>query len=310
MKVSVIIPLYNTEKYVSECIDSVISQTYEDIEVIVVDDGSTDGSLGVVTSLYGSNEKVKIISQENRGGCAARNVGLQKARGNYIQFLDADDKLDKNKIQSQMDLLKSLQYPTDILVFSGWTILGMPISDMGENQKMVWHDYKNPIDVLVDFILYQCCLPPSVYLTSMDLINKVGGWDESLKRNQDGDFFARIINVATALRFSDMALTYYRSTPNSVSKTISSTVAESWIRSLIKTSEIIINSQHPQAEEAVCKMMSSCLCTLYPYYKKQRAEGEYYLRKVFPDYVVNYPRLNWKERLYLMLQYIKRTSNL
>lgn len=310
MKVSVIIPLYNAEKYIIECINSVINQTYKELEIIVVDDGSTDDSLNIVRSMYGGDERVIIVSQKNRGGCAARNVGLQKARGNYIQFLDADDKLDKNKIQSQMDLLKSLQYPTDILVFSGWTILGMPISDMGENQKMVWHDYKNPIDVLVDFILYQCCLPPSVYLTSMDLINKVGGWDESLKRNQDGDFFARIINVATALRFSDMALTYYRSTPNSVSKTISSTVAESWIRSLIKTSEIIINSQHPQAEEAVCKMMSSCLCTLYPYYKKQRAEGEYYLRKVFPDYVVNYPRLNWKERLYLMLQYIKRTSNL
>lgn len=310
MKVSVIIPVYNAAKYISECVDSAINQTYEDIEVIVVDDGSTDSSLDVVTSLYGNNDRVIIISQENRGGCAARNVGIEKAKGKYIQFLDADDKLDENKIQSQMDLLKSFQYPTDILVFSGWTILGMSIADMGENQKRVWHDYKNPIDILVDFIHYKCCLPPSVYLTSMDLINKVGGWDESLKRNQDGEFFARIINVATALQFSDMALTYYRSTPNSVSKTISSTAAESWILSLIKTAEIIINSQHPQAKEAVCGMISSCLCNLYPYYKKQRAEGEYYLQKVFPDYVVNYPRLNWKERLYLMLQYIKRTSNL
>lgn len=308
--VSVIIPLYNAEKYISECIDSVISQTYEDIEVIVVDDGSTDGSLGVVTSLYGSNERVIIISQENKGGSAARNVGIEKAKGKYIQFLDADDKLDENKIQSQMDLLKSLQYPTDVLVFSGWTILGKPIAEMGGNQKSVWHDYRTPIELLVDFVLYQCCLPPSVYLTSMDLINTVGGWDETLTLNDDGEFFARVLRKAQKLLYSKGSVAYYRSTPNSVSKTLNQTYADSWVRSLIKTSEIITNSQHPLAKEAVCKMMSSCLCNLYPYYKKQRAEGEYYLQKVFPDYVVNYPRLNWKERLYLILQYIKRTSNL
>ena len=310
MKVSVIIPLYNAELYIGECLDSVLKQTYRDIEVIVVDDGSTDKSLDIVKYQYGGDERIIVVSQENRGGAVARNIGLAKAAGEYVQFLDADDVLDENKIQIQMDLLKKMQYPKDVLVFSKWTVLGMPLIEMGKNQTSIWHDYEKPINILVDFSLHQCCLPPSVYLTSMSLIKRIGGWNEKLKRNQDGEFFARIINETTSLRFADKALAYYRSTPNSVSKTLSLVSADSWIRSLIIISDIIINRHHPQSKEAVCKMMSSCLRYLYPYYRRSRKKGEDYLRKVFPDYVVDYPRLNWKERLFFWIQYIQRNPNL
>lgn len=305
MKVSVIIPLYNAEKYIAECIDSVINQTYCDIEIIVVDDGSTDCSLDVVKSFYGSNERVIVLSQENRGGCAARNVGLQKATGEYIQFLDADDKLDEKKIQAQMELLESLQFPKNVLVFSQWTKMGMPVAEMGLNQTSVWHDYENPIDILVDFALNQCCLPPSVYLTPADLIREVGGWNETLKRNQDGEFFARILSKTATLRFSNNAVAYYRSTLNSVSKTISPQSADSWVRSLMTTSDIIVSSQHPQSEEAVCKMLSACLCCLYPYYSEAREKGEKYLKVLFPHYVVRYPKLNWKEWIWYRIQCVR-----
>lgn len=309
MKVSVIIPLYNAENYIKECIDSVINQTYQNIEIIVVDDGSTDASLDMVKSMYGGDERVIIISQENKGGCAARNVGIQRAAGDYVQFLDADDKLDENKIQSQMELLKNLRYPTDILVFSKWSLLESSLTEMPSNQTAIWHDYKDPIDLLVDFALFHCSLPPSAYLISIEMINKVGGWDETLKRNQDGDFFARVIKEATSIRFSDGAMAYYRSTtPNSVSKTLDPLYADSWIRSLITISDIIIKSKHQQAEEAVCNMMSSCMCRLYPYYSTSRKKGEVYLKENFPNYVVCYPKLNWKEKLYYKIQCLKNMN--
>ena len=310
-KVSVVIPLYNKESYICECIESVLKQTYTNIEIIVVDDGSTDGSLAVLKEyVYRNSIEIKIISQKNHGASNARNLGIQNATGEYIQFLDADDKLDENKIQVQMELLRSLQYPKDVLVFSKWTTLGKPLEEMGQNQKSVWHNYENPIYILVDFTLNQCCLPPCVYLIPNNLIKKVGGWDETLTLNDDGEFFARVINQTSTLRFTDKSLAYYRSTPNSVSKTINPKAAYSWVRSLIATSDIIINRKHPQSKEAVCKMLSSCLSCLYPYYRKQRKQGEEYLQKVFPDYVVKYPRLHWKEFFYWGIQYIKKSPNI
>lgn len=240
----------------------------------------------------------------------ARNVGIHRATGEYIQFLDADDKLDLNKIQVQMDLLKKMQYPKDVLVFSAWTKLGVPLSEMGSNQTSVWHDYETPIDILVDFSLYQCCLPPSVYLTSIELIRRAGGWNEQLKRNQDGEFFARIIKKSNSLRFANNALTYYRSTPNSVSKAMNYLSAESWIDSLILTSDIIIQGGHPKTKEAVYKMISSCLYRMYPYYRKQRKKGETYLQNVCPDYHLVYPKLNWKEYLFWGIQLLRKSPNL
>ena len=92
--ISVIIPVYNAEKYLSQCIDSVLSQTYQDCELILIDDGSKDNSLAVCKSY--NDARVKIIHQENQGEAAARNAGLKIAQGEYIAFLDADDWWDKN----------------------------------------------------------------------------------------------------------------------------------------------------------------------------------------------------------------------
>jgi glycosyltransferase involved in cell wall biosynthesis len=102
--VSIIIPCYNSEDFIHESIQSCINQTYRNCEVIVINDGSTDSSLKKITQF---ESQVKIIDQPNRGGCAARNKGLECARGKYIQFLDADDVLEPECVEKKITSLRS-----------------------------------------------------------------------------------------------------------------------------------------------------------------------------------------------------------
>ncbi len=114
-KVSVIVPVYNTEKYLSKCLDSLIYQTLEDIEIICVDDGSSDNSLNILKQYENKDDRVKVISKENGGAGSARNLGLSLAKGEYINFIDSDDWLDLNTleelyIKSKYDNLDVLMY--------------------------------------------------------------------------------------------------------------------------------------------------------------------------------------------------------
>lgn len=91
MKISVIVPVYNAEKYISRCIDSVLKQTYSNWELLLVDDGSKDGSLAILNDYAQKDRRIKVFHQENAGAGAARNVGLDNAIGDYIVFIDSDD---------------------------------------------------------------------------------------------------------------------------------------------------------------------------------------------------------------------------
>lgn len=100
VKFSVIIPVYNSSKYLKECLDSVISQTYKDMEIICINDGSADNSLSVLKEYEEKDNRIKVYSQENKGVGSARNYGMELAKGEYITFLDSDDKLSSNALKS------------------------------------------------------------------------------------------------------------------------------------------------------------------------------------------------------------------
>lgn len=97
--VSIIVPVYNTEKYISECLHSVTQQSYPHIEIIAVDDGSTDNSLSILNEISATDNRLKVFSQRNQGVSAARNLALKKATGEYIMFVDADDWIDVSTIE-------------------------------------------------------------------------------------------------------------------------------------------------------------------------------------------------------------------
>ena len=96
MRVSIIVPVYNGERYFTDCIQSILTQSFTDIEIIVINDGSTDGSLSLIKRYAQNDSRIIVINQKNKGVSAARNAGLSKAKGDYIMFVDADDYLVKN----------------------------------------------------------------------------------------------------------------------------------------------------------------------------------------------------------------------
>ena len=104
--ISIIVPIYNVEPYLSRCIQSIVNQTYQDIEIILIDDGSTDNSLQICNSFQKTNSRIKVISQENQGPVAARKTGLQIATGQYIGFVDSDDYIEPDMYESLLRLIE------------------------------------------------------------------------------------------------------------------------------------------------------------------------------------------------------------
>ena len=174
-KVSVIIPLYNQRRFVGEAIQSALGQSYGNVEVIVVDDGSTDDPARILEQ-YGSS--IKVVSQENKGLAGARNTGIRHSTGEYLQFLDADDILYPNKIEIQLRF--SLEKRADATYCELDRLLhdtreithtsGENISDFFLHLYCAWNRYPAPIHSL---------------LFRKSLFDRVGVFPEDLRSNED-----------------------------------------------------------------------------------------------------------------------------
>lgn len=114
-KISVIIPVYNTEKFVEEAIRSIMNQTLRDIEIIIINDGSTDNSLSVIERLAVEDERINVYSQNNQGVSISRNIGIEKATGKYLYFMDSDDYLESEALESCYT--KSEENQLDLIFF-------------------------------------------------------------------------------------------------------------------------------------------------------------------------------------------------
>ena len=181
-KVSVIIPTYNRRSMLKEAVDSVLAQDFEDFELIVVDDGSTDGTADEIKN-YGG--RVKLFQpKENRGVSASRNSGILQAKGKYIGFLDSDDLWVKGKLKIQVAFLdENPHYPlcyTDEI----WVRKGKRVNPMLKHSKYSgW---------ILEKCLPLCIISPSSAMMRKALFSKVGLFDEALPVCEDYDFWLRI----------------------------------------------------------------------------------------------------------------------
>ena len=106
IKISIIIPVYNAGNYIKKCIDSILSQTYENFEVIVINDGSSDNSWELLNKYYSDNKKIKLFNQENKGVSMTRNFGIDNANGDWITFVDADDWIENNTLERIVNIIE------------------------------------------------------------------------------------------------------------------------------------------------------------------------------------------------------------
>ncbi len=181
-KVSVIIPTYNRLAFLEEAIGSVLSQDYEDYELIVVDDGSTDGTEDMVGRFAG---RMTFIRQDNRGVSCARNRGIDNSTGEHIAFLDSDDMWLQYKLSSQMDFFT--RNPDALICHTEeiWVRNGVRVNPMKKHKK-----YSG---MIFERVLPLCIVSPSSVMIRRDLFfHTIGLFDESLPACEDYDLWLRI----------------------------------------------------------------------------------------------------------------------
>ncbi len=205
--VSVIIPVYNQEKYINECVQSVIQQDYEKLEIIVVDDGSTDATPNILKGFIG---KIKYIRQENQGPSASVNNGIKIAQGSLICWLGSDDLYLAGKIFHQVELL--LREPSISIVYSDYIMID---SDGKEIQK-IQVPYPPP-EQFARSLLLRNFINGSSVMMKRECFDKVGYYDETLKADPDGDMWFRLLKHGYRFGHIPIPLIKYRWHPNNIS---------------------------------------------------------------------------------------------
>jgi len=199
--VSVIIPCYNAVRWVSEAIQSCLNQTHQSLEVIVIDDGSTDRSPEVIKSF---GDKIRWESGSNRGGNHARNRGFALSRGEYIQFLDADDYLMPEKIARQVAFLESSG--ADV-VYGDWQHqYNRPDGAIELGDIVVSGNH----DDILEALLGDWWVAPAAVLVRREAVLRTGGWDESLEAAQDRDYMISLAVTGSRILYQPGCYSVYR----------------------------------------------------------------------------------------------------
>ncbi len=240
--ISVIIPAFNSAKYLARTIDSIKNQTYKNIEIIIVDDCSTDNSFEIAKG-YAAKNIFAFKLQHNSGQCAASNFGVQKSSGNFIKLFDADDLLNKQHLEIQYLAIKD--NPDYIASGQLSRFFNNNVSNALHEPVENWRDL-TPIDWLLinngkGLGMMQC----GMFLFPREILDKSGLWDERLSLINDFEFFPRVLLLASKIRFCENAIVYYRSgMNNSLSNILSNKALTSAHLALTLTTKKILSVEN------------------------------------------------------------------
>ncbi len=220
--VSIVMPAYNAAFTIAESISSVLGQTYENWELIIIDDGSTDGTSSAITPFL-SDKRICLIEQENAGVAAARNRGIKQSAGEFISFLDADDLWIKDKLARQVEMFRSSKDPALGLVYSRYASFSTSLGAAQLRDDDAYYGYLAPEKriMVYDFIA------TSTVMTTSTVINDVGLFDEMLLGTEDWDLWIRILSGHSVALLDDV-LMMYRENPQGLSKNFQKHHAEEW----------------------------------------------------------------------------------
>lgn len=212
-KLSVIVPVYNTAKYLHECLESICSQTFQDIEIICINDGSTDDSLAILKEFQGKDTRIVIVNQKNQGVSAARNAGLEIATGNYIGFVDSDDQIAPDYFQKLITAAK--HNDADVVFTKAFS------ADILEKNKL--YDQQEIIcEFLPEFLrkdLYNSVCT-KIYLNSLIQKHHLR-FILGKKLGEDATFNLNFLEFTTRLYYLDYAGYHYREVFGSATRNVS-----------------------------------------------------------------------------------------
>jgi glycosyltransferase involved in cell wall biosynthesis len=204
--VSILIPAHNAEAWIADTIQSALAQTWPRKEIIVVDDGSKDQTRSVARQF--ASRGVSVVTQTNQGAAAARNRAYADSRGDYIQWLDADDLLAPDKIARQMEALKTCR-GKQTLLSGAWAYFMFRPCKAAWSSTALYCDLSSVEWVLRKMEQNAFMLTPS-WLVSRNLTEAAGPWDTRLSADDDGEYFSRVILASDGVQFVPEARVFYR----------------------------------------------------------------------------------------------------
>ncbi|CAN5384119.1 hypothetical protein BH23BAC3_BH23BAC3_24540 [soil metagenome] len=223
--VSVVVTCYNCEDYITKSINSVLNQTYNNIECIVIDDGSTDKSREVIRSLEEKDSRIRFYSKKNGGAGSARNLGIRKSKGEWFQVLDGDDWLHSDKIKNQINAIKQQEIENEeyTLVYSDWRVMYEEQFKGSFKDKTFKFKPLNKDEILRTIIGrkfgFSTPIPINVNntLLSKNIFNKVQ-YNEEMPNVMDLDFFYRVLKLDCRLIYVPGVSMTYRQHSEGISK--------------------------------------------------------------------------------------------
>jgi glycosyltransferase involved in cell wall biosynthesis len=262
--VSILIPAFNAQKWIAETLRSAIAQTWMDKEIIVVDDGSTDRTLAIARRF--EPEGVRAVNQNNQGAAAARNTAYSLSRGEYIQWLDADDVLAPDKICKQMQVL--VQCPSKLILAScAWGRFMYRYERSEFAPTALWCDLA-PAEWLLRKMEGNVFMQTATWLVSRELTEAAGCWDTALQGDDDGEYFCRVLLASEGIKFVPDAHVFYR-TPFYTSlgylgESANSKLEAHWRSMQMHVAYLRAMDQSERAKGACVRYLKNSLLYFYP----------------------------------------------
>lgn len=288
-KVSIIIPTFNCALFLNRAIDSVFDQTYMNIEIIVVDDGSTDNTRDIVADY---RRYITYIYQENSGLAGARNTGIESAKGDYIAFLDADDCYSKYNIETKISFIENNPYVD--WVYSDWDYLDEQRNFIERGSTRWSYRNKNIKDNLFKELLYnRNFISPCTVVIKKSVLKEVGCFDPMVICQEDWDLWLRL-SLNHPSHFIDEVLVHVVERPYSLSKDFNKWVYGNSL--IVNKLENLIPEDFPNKHAILKKLQAD----KYTYIgRDQMQKGE--IGKAIKSYMKSVKHLPYQKRIYWLL---------
>ena len=273
-KVSIIIPLHNAEDYITETLQSCFDQTHKDVEVIVIENGSSDHSFAKAKVIQDGRLQLYQISKAN--AAAARNFGIQKATGDFVMFLDADDILSKDKIKLQLKALA--EKPEGWLASCAWAKFDTDINHTVIKTQPVWK-VEDPVQWCINSWTGGGMMIPGCWLIPKAILKKSGVWNEHLSLHDDGEFIGRVLLASQGQVFVEEACVFYRQVAGSLSRQNDSYEAATSALEVYRSygNHILAIKDNSAIRVALAHNYSRFIYEFYPNHKKLINEAKQHL---------------------------------